>query len=62
MVLAIHLMAGALAAPPAAAVSLALGSSALTVVAAFGTDGALAIVASGVAVAVRVDHPKRRGQ
>ncbi len=53
MVLAIHLMAGALAAPLVAALSLAQGSSALAAVGAFGTGGALAIVASGLVVATR---------
>jgi hypothetical protein len=57
-VLAIHLMAGALAAPLAAVLSLAQGSSILVAVGVFGTGGALAILASGLIVALRADRPK----
>ncbi len=51
--LAIHLLAGAVAAPLAAAVSVAQGSPLLVAVGAFGAGGALAIAASGVVVALR---------
>lgn len=53
--LAIHLLAAAVAAPVAATVSLAQGSSGLAAVGAFGAGGALAILASGLIAIMRAD-------